>query len=385
MFKTLIPRVKVNYTLSDIFKSALYSNKSTKKRKQCIEKFSSIYKGYDVMMVPSSRDAIYELLIRLPQKKVVIPAYTCMVVNEAVLLSGKKIVFSKTDKKTFNSSYIECIDNDCIVLATHQYGLPCGIEEIVAKCKETGAILIEDCATSLGTTVNGKITGTFGDFAFISFNASKTLTVPPFGGLLIGKDAKIMKDIEENSDWKPQNLTFKFKSYIRALAFVFTKNNYLYKKFHWFTIDRKGQLQRTKHENPAEQKTDYYKFRFEEWQAFILLKQLENLNNIINRRRHIYEYYDRHIDNPLVIKPIINKNAVCTRYAILVDDRLSFYKQCIAKGIDMDFSHCNIGCPENEKYKEEYEMAEKVLNLPFYYELSDKEMKKVVEVINSIH
>lgn len=79
-----------------------------------------------------------------------------------------------------------------------------------------------------------------------------------------------------------------------------------------------------------------------------------------------------------------NDNAVCTRYAILVNDRLSFYKQCIAKGIDMDFSHCSIGCPQNDLYKEEYDMAKKILNLPFYYELSDKEMKKVVEVINSI-
>ena len=56
-----------------------------------------------------------------------------------------------------------------------------------------------------------------------------------------------------------------------------------------------------------------------------------------------------------------------------------------AKGIDMDFSHCSIGCPKNNLYIEEHEMANKILNLPFYYELSDKEMKKVVEVINSIH
>ena len=50
----------------------------------------------------------------------------------------------------------------------------------------------------------------------------------------------------------------------------------------------------------------------------------------------------------------------------------------------MDFSHCNIGCPQNENYKTEHEMAKKVLNLPFYYELSEKEMEKVVEVVNSI-
>lgn len=384
MFNSLIPRVKVNYTLSDIFSSVICNNNRTDKRRQCIKILSSIFCGYDIKLVPSSRDAIYELLIRLPQKKVVIPAYTCMVVNEAVLLAGKQIVFSKTSVNSFNSSYIECIDSDCIVLATHQYGLPCNIEEVAAKCKETGAVLIEDSATSLGTIVNEKYTGTFGDYAIISLNASKTLTVPPFGGILIGKDSKMLNDIEENSGWKSQNLTFKLKSLIRAFAFVVTKNPFIYKMFHWFTIDRKGKLQRTEHEKPAEEKTDYYKFRFEEWQASILFKQLKNIDKIISRRKYIYDYYDKHINNPLVTKPMCNDNAVCTRYAILVNDRLSFYKQCIAKGIDMDFSHCSIGCPQNDLYKEEYDMAKKILNLPFYYELSDKEMKKVVEVINSI-
>ena len=384
MSKTLIPRVKVNYTLCDIFRAFACKRKSSKKRDICIEELCKIFPNHYIKLVPSSRDAIYELLVRLPQKKVIIPAYTCMVVNEAVLLSGKDIVFSKTRKEDFNSSYIECIDGDSIVLATHQYGLPCDIEKIAAKCKETGAVLIEDCATSLGTTVNGKMTGTFGDFAFISLNASKTLTVPPFGGILIGKDNKVLNDIEEKSGWKDQNFTFRLKAFVRAFAFVVTKDPFIYKMFHWLTIDRKGKLQRTEHEKPAEEKTDYYKFRFEEWQASILLKQLKNIDKIISRRKYIYDYYDKHINNPSVTKPICNDNATCTRYAILVNDRRSFYKQCIAKGIDMDFSHCSIGCPHNDTYKEEHDMAKNILNLPFYYGLSDKEMKKVVEVINSI-
>ena len=110
---------------------------------------------------------------------------------------GKEIVYSKTDEGSFNSGYLECIDSDSIVLATHQYGLPCNIEEIAAKCKEVGAVLIEDCATSMGTMVNGKKTGTFGDYAVVSFNASKLMNVPPFGGVLIGKDREMIERIED--------------------------------------------------------------------------------------------------------------------------------------------------------------------------------------------
>ena len=179
---SLIPRVRVNYTLPDLIKSLFVSEKSTDRREKCNEILSSFYGGENVILTPSSRDAIYELLVRLPQKKVVIPSYTCMVVNEAVILSGKDVVYAKSDLDTFNSSYLEYIDKDCIVLATHQYGLPCNIKEIAEKCKETGAVLIEDCATSMGTTVDGQMTGTFGDYAVISLNQSKTLTVNPIGG-----------------------------------------------------------------------------------------------------------------------------------------------------------------------------------------------------------
>lgn len=382
MVVSLIPRIRVNYSLFDLLRALLYGEQTTQLRLKCTSHISKIYGSRTVCLVPSARDAIYELLIRLPQKKVVIPSYTCMVVNEAIAFSQKEIVYAKSDSDVFNSSYLDYIDEDCIVLATHQYGLPCNIEEIAQKCKETGAVLIEDCATSLGTKVNGQLTGTFGDYAVISLNASKTLTVPPFGGILIGKNKGMLKDVEETSEWKEPYLLFKTKSLIKGLAFVITKNPFIYRIFHWLAIDRKGKLQRTEHEVPSGEKTDFYKYRFAEWQAYFLWKQLENLEKIIERRKFIYSYYDKHINNSLVKKPIINPEAVCTRYAIQVLDRKSFYKKCLDKGVDMDFSHCCIGCPSD--FVEEHKLADSVLNLPFYYELSDNEMKKVVEVVNSI-
>ena len=379
---SLLPRVRVNYSLLDLFKALTIAESKTLYRFKCLSFISRYYEDRDICLVPSARDAIYELLIRLPQKTVVIPSYTCMVVNEAVLLAQKEIVYAKNDLEVYNSSYLDYIDSDSIVLATHQYGIPCNIEEVAKKCKETGAVLIEDCATSLGTKVNGKITGTFGDYAVISLNASKTLTVPPFGGVLIGKDEKLLKDIEATADWIKLDLKFKVKSFVKAVAFVVTKNPYVYRIFHWLTIERKGKIQRTEHEAVSQEKTDFYKYRFSEWQAYFLWKQLNVMDNIVERRKYIYSYYDKNIINPLVKKPVMNQEAVCTRYAILVDDRNGFYKKCLDKGIDMDFSHCNIGCPSS--FVEEHKLADSVLNLPFYYGLSDKEMKKVVEVVNSI-
>ena len=92
--------------------------------------------------------------------------------------------------------------------------------------------------------------------------------------------------------------------------------------------------------------------------------------------------------NGLAQQPLLNtqwsqgENYVCCRYGVLVENRKSFYKACVQKGIDMDFSHCNICCPNC--FVEEHEGSKHILNLPFYYKLSDKEMKKVVDVVNSI-
>lgn len=377
----LIPRVRVNYTIGDIINATFVAEDGTK-RGECIERLSSLYNGEKVMLVPSSRDAIYELLIRLPQKKVVIPSYTCMVVNEAISLSGKEVVYAKSDLDTFNSSYIDCIDGDCVVLATHQYGLPCDIKKVAARCKEEGAVLIEDCATSLGTTVDGQMTGTFGDYAVVSLNQSKTLTVPPFGGILIGKNADMLKEIEQTAEWHDGGLNFKIKGLLKGLAFVVSKNSIAYKLMHWLTIDRKGKLQRTEHEKPSRKKTDFYKVRFTEWQASILLSQLNKLDEILQKRKDVYAYYDANIDNPLLTKPVHYENAVCTRYAVLGEDKKGFYKKCVEQGVDMDFSHCTIGCPKD--FTKEHMIADRVLNLPFYFEMSKKEIKRIVTVVNNI-
>ena len=382
MSLSLIPRVRVNYGISDLLKAVFTSKRKHSVIEECERRLSSFFDGEQVCLVPSARDAIYELLIRLPQTKVIVPAYTCIVVVEAVKLANKEIVYSKTDSSTYNSNYLDEITSDCIVLATHQYGLPCNIEEITRKCQEVGAVLIEDCATSMGSTVNGKKTGTFGEYAMVSFNASKLLNVPPFGGVLVSKNQQMIDDIKSSADWRKPDLKFKLKGLIRGFAFVLTKNVYFYNIFHYLTIASKGKLQKTEHEKPSDKKTDLYSYQFSEWQAVILLRQLKKLDKIIAKRKELYDFYDKKIDNPVVKKPILNNDAVCCRYAIQVENRNEFYRECVRQGVDMDFSHCSLGCPKS--FVDEHKMASQILNIPFNTNLTKKEVSKVIEVLNSI-
>lgn len=378
----LIPRVRVNYGFSDLIRALLTSERKQTTVHECEAVLSSFFDGEYVCLVPSARDAIYELLIRLPQKIVVLPAFTCIAVVEAVRLAGKEMLFSKTDSFSYNSDYLDDITGECIVLATHQYGLPCNIERIAAKCQEVGAVLIEDCATSLGTTVKGKKTGTFGQYAMVSFNASKLINVPPAAGVLVSKEKELVDSINRKAEWRMSDVVFKSKSLIRGLAYVITKNTFAYKLFHYLAIDSKGKFQKTEHEKPAEAKTSLYSYRFSEWQAVILLRQLKRLDELFEMRREFYEYYDEHIHNPLVQKPPVDEKAVCCRYAIQVENRDAFYRQCVKRGVDMDFSHCSLCCPDG--FKDEHIMASRILNLPYYFDLTEKERNKIIDTVNNI-
>ncbi len=71
------------------------------------------------------------------------------------------------------------------VMAVHLYGNCAHIEEIADICKRYGVPLVEDAAESLGSTYQGKYTGTFGDYGIISFNGNKIITTSGGGMLLV--------------------------------------------------------------------------------------------------------------------------------------------------------------------------------------------------------
>ena len=77
------------------------------------------------------------------------------------------------------------------VICAHLYGTPAKIDEIREICDEHGAILMEDAAESLGSTLKGKMTGTFGHFGIYSFNGNKIITTSG-GGMLVAPDEAVV-------------------------------------------------------------------------------------------------------------------------------------------------------------------------------------------------
>ena len=104
-------------------------------------------------------------------------------------------VFIDSDYETWNMSpkYLEealiKYPNAKAVLVVHLYGLSADMDKITSLCKKHNVTLIEDAAESLGTTYKGKYTGTFGDYGIFSFNGNKIITTSG-GGMLVSNNSE---------------------------------------------------------------------------------------------------------------------------------------------------------------------------------------------------
>lgn len=102
-------------------------------------------------------------------------------------------VFVDSDYETWNmcpkalEEAFKKYSNVKAVIVVHLYGLSADMDKIVELCKKYDVTLIEDAAESLGTYYKGKHTGSFGDYGIFSFNGNKIITTSG-GGMLVSND-----------------------------------------------------------------------------------------------------------------------------------------------------------------------------------------------------
>ena len=134
---------------------------------------------------------------------VLVQSFTfCASVNPIEYLGGTP-VFIDSEKDSWNmcpkaleealSHFKESgqIDKVKAILPVHLYGMPAKMDEIMELAKAFSIAVVEDAAESLGATLNGKHTGTFGTFGVYSFNGNKIITTSGGGALLSASGDKI--------------------------------------------------------------------------------------------------------------------------------------------------------------------------------------------------
>lgn len=130
-----------------------------------------------------------EALGLIPNARIGVPLYCCAVVFKAINAAGFRPRFIDVDPVTFcmcptdlrtKSSEVDA------VIAVHMFGNVCDIPGLRAAAP--GKPIIEDCALSLGSKLNGRMTGSLGDAAVLSFRSGKYLSVGEGGALFSQND-----------------------------------------------------------------------------------------------------------------------------------------------------------------------------------------------------
>ena len=130
-----------------------------------------------------------------------------------VVYEGGIPVFIDTERDTWNMDPValekafELYPDVKLVIAAHLYGFPGKVKELMDVCKKHGALFIEDAAESMGATYKGRQTGSFGDYAAISYNGNKIITGSS-GGCLLTNDLEVANkarkwstQARENTAW----------------------------------------------------------------------------------------------------------------------------------------------------------------------------------------
>ena len=85
------------------------------------------------------------------------------------------------------------------VITTHFAGQPGNVEHLAAVCRRAGVPLIEDASHAHGARVNGRSSGSFGDFGAFSLHATKNLAVYE-GGVITCSDEALFRRVWRDHD-----------------------------------------------------------------------------------------------------------------------------------------------------------------------------------------
>lgn len=154
----------------------------------------------------SGTSAIHLALIMLGVQngdEVICQSFTFSASANPIVYQGATPIFIDSEKDTWNISpvHLRSAIEDRIkngkkpkaIIPVHLYGMPSKMSEIMAIAREFKIPVIEDAAEALGSTINGKACGSFGNMGILSFNGNKIITTSGGGALISDNEQYITK------------------------------------------------------------------------------------------------------------------------------------------------------------------------------------------------
>ena len=131
--------------------------------------------------------------------EIIIPSFTFIATpNSALMVNAlPKFVDIEMDNLGLNPDQLKqnISTKTKAIIPVHYAGLPCKIEEILKITQKKKIYLIEDAAESLGSHINKKMIGTFGDMGIFSFAGNKVLTTGE-GGAIVTDSKQIYEKLK---------------------------------------------------------------------------------------------------------------------------------------------------------------------------------------------
>ena len=305
-----------------------------------------------------------------PGDEVIMPAYTFVSTADAFVLRGAKIVFVDIHPETMNID--ERLIEDAItektkaIVPVHYAGVSCEMDTILDIAKRHNLIVIEDAAQGVMATYKGRPLGSIGDYGCFSFHETKNYSMGEGGCLLIQNPDKI--EIAEIIREKGTNRSKFFRGQIDKYTWVEAGSSYL----------------------PSDMNAGY---------LWAQLEMAEEIN--INRLASWNKYYD--LLSPLAKAGKIELPYVpdtCTHNAHMfyiktadLAERTRLITYLKENGVSAVFHYIPLHtAPAGIKYghfhgKDTYttKESERLLRLPMYYNLENKDIEYVCSLISRFY
>lgn len=215
------------------------------------------------LLVTSGTDAL-EMCAMLcdlkPGDEVIVPSYTFVSTALAFLREGAKVIFadSMDSNPNLDAAKLESLitPKTKVIVPVHYAGVACDMDAIMDIAEKHNLLVVEDAAQAIDSYYKGRPLGSIGHLGAFSFHETKNITAGGEGGLLTINDDRFIRRSEILWE-KGTNRAEFFRGAVNKYGWVDMGSSFL----------------------PAE------------INAAFLWAQLENLDEIQNKRRRLWEQY----------------------------------------------------------------------------------------------
>lgn len=126
--------------------------------------------------------------------EIIVPSFTFIAAANAIRYVGATPIFVDIDPLTLNLSPAAVekaiTSRTRAILAVHTFGVPADMSSLISIAQRHNLTLIEDACEALGSTINSKSIGSFGEIAIFAFYPNKQITTGE-GGMVVTRNARL--------------------------------------------------------------------------------------------------------------------------------------------------------------------------------------------------